>query len=983
MKMNKKLLVLLSASTVALTLASCGSEAVNQVVPYGSLAQALDKNVATANNDLSMTLKQYYNRLRSKGYDVFTSKVNQALYKNEFEALKNVLAAKSLDALGDKKEATVKALTLIDEHDEKLFEVTAEKYVELRQKLLESINTSLGSAVFGSASEETITNMTEKERNKKIAQFVDTQAQSGVAITADDIKWFGKANANYELDADSKLIQFEDSTITKLSNTVETYLLSQAEKLSAKQGLIKVADKEYVYDEDKEDDVKNTNYVFEEDDIKSTYNSTYKTYGTYNAISIKFNTLKEAMNAINKVSTTGKLSNDKDEAKAQYIAIYNDYYAFKEEISAPISYKVNKKVNELSDLNSNVATLIKDTLEDNEYLVEPRNMGDSYFLVYKFDTEYEIHGDEASEEVEFAKLSDADKAKYTALVKEDILDSSASAYVSTNKQTLLKESNLEIYDPLFETKFYYSNSDDYERITTTVSQTYDLIFKTSNFEYSIQDFYKDASDKYGSSILTDHFTLEYTYSYYDTYVNDYYIAKDLHDTNVEKLDADIETFKAGNATAYPANSGLEVYLLGTYGYDNKEDVIKYYYDAAQARTTYTAKKVYTEWGNDENSIVDSAKTGFLSKLLETGNNYYSKIFDINLDHILINIDDDGDGSPDDPTEFINKYPESAEAFKAAVVELAKAIYLEAINDEYDDNSLYKILTHIKSEFEHGAALKSDPTKTWDDFKTFNFQLTVEQLASSSNITESSVSNYVEPFKKYVENMYKLVSVDSGESKANTNYDDGIFYFVYNDQEGNLTGHTASTVEQADLVTYDSLCQTSFGYHMLVLNSYSKPRSTKSTKSGDSTGSLANIKVTLHKYTDSDDVEHNIYVTTDAYNEDSESSASFNQFFIYYVQKQNGDSSSLESTITTILGRMFDQAISTFSSTNFQNYLLFKTLNIKVANIENFGLKELYVNAAINYCEHTLISYDEESDYVDWLIVNDEDLAVWARPDAKK
>ena len=79
MKIKNKLLITLGASTIALTLASCGNDKVNQVVPYGSLNDLLSNTVATANNDQKITLNQYYTKLRSKGYDLVSSQINKAL----------------------------------------------------------------------------------------------------------------------------------------------------------------------------------------------------------------------------------------------------------------------------------------------------------------------------------------------------------------------------------------------------------------------------------------------------------------------------------------------------------------------------------------------------------------------------------------------------------------------------------------------------------------------------------------------------------------------------------------------------------------------------------------------------------------------------------------------------------------------------------------------------------------------------------------
>lgn len=982
MKLNKKILFGLSLGLAGIALASCSTEKYNQVVPYGTLEGSFDTKIATANGDLSMNLKQYYSRLRNAGYDVVENAINKQLFKAELACYKDMLFAKTINELQD-KENTLKTLALTKDNV-KLYEITDEKYAELREELLEEVNTSLASAIFSTGVEETINNQTEKEKTIAIKKFVNAQNQLGVELSASDIAWFGKSNPNYTLKETSKLIQFEDTTLRKLSNLVDGYLLTEAQKLSAKKALYEIADKEYIYDSDKEDDIKNSNYLFSDKDIKAAYNNTYKTYGTYKAVVIQFNTLKEALDTMNKVTANAGISSDADVAKTQYLGIYNSYYSFKDQLTDAKSFVVSKDQNELSDFSSSIQTLIKETLEDNEYLLEPRNFNNKYVLVYKFDTEYDLHSSEgANKQLDFDKLSEEQLQEYTVKIKEDILDASVSSYLSVNKQNLLEDSNIKIYDPLFESKFYYANSSFYERITDNVSSTSSNIFSIGDYNYTVNDFYDEASLKYASSIINEHLTLEYTYKYYDQYVNQYYISSELHDTNVETLESDISSFEAGKKSQYPTSYGLSTYLLGNYGYETKEDVIKYYYDARQARTTYLSRYVFEEWSDLENNVTDVAKTGFLNKLLETGNENYKNLFEINLDHILINIDDDGDGSPDDPNKFLADNPAVADEFKEAVAELAVALYQESINEVYSGNTLYEILTHIKSDFQRGETLKSDNTKTWDDFKKFNFLLTVEKLASSSNITESTVSSFVTPFADYVKNVYKFASSD-GESKASTSNSDGVYYFVYTNDEGELTGHTAKTLEDSKYITYDSLCMTNYGYHMLILNSYTKPRETISKESDDSVNYLKEIKVILHKYTDDDDKEVSIYAVLDGYNEDTKDAANFNQFFIYYVQKQNGDSSSLESNIYNLLCRMFDNSVSTFNSSNFQNYLLAKTLDVKIntSAILNVSLKQLYVDALVENYELTLTNYGTEDTYESWLIDDADDLASWARPDKK-
>lgn len=983
MKLKKSLLSLGLVACATLALASCGNNSSrNTVVPYGSLNSSLNSDIATAGN-LKLSVGEYYSRLRSQGYDAVKDEIKKQLYNAEFNAVKTMFETKDFNSVSDKD--ALKKVYELKKGDASLYTLTAEKYTELREQLLKTVNDSIASSIYGVTTYEKYEALTEKELNKKVSSFIDSQAKLGVTLTKNDIRIVAKDAPTYQLNADSDAIEVAPETLAKLGDLVEAQLISQAAQLSARNALYQIAEEKTVKNDDDED-VKNDNNIITDTAIKTQFNTTYSKYGEYRAIVIQFDTLLEANTVMNTVLGAAGFSNDATEALNQYIQLYNTYYEYKTAGNATIDsddfkFVVNKNKNDFSDLASSVSELVKTTLEDGQFLVEARNLDNKYVLCYKYSTKYDVHGATEKDSVTYDKLTDAQKTTYDALIKEDIVDASKSGYVTTNEKKLVKNSGIKIYDPFFEYKFKYDYTDNYELIDTKATNESSKLFEIGNYSYTVEQFYAKASKKLQSTIITDYFNLKYANQYYDYYVENYYISSDLHKENEETLDKAISTFNSNGNTTYSADMGVETYLLNAYGYPTKEAVLTYYYDAAKALDTYKAKTVFTEWIKEENdtySIDASASESFLKNILEVGNAEYSKLFGINLDHILINIDDDNDGNPDDPKIFISKNPEVKDKFEAAVTKLAKAIYLEAICDVYKDNKLNEVLTYIVTQYEQNAELKSNPGHYWSEYKEFPFLLKAEQLASSGDITESSVSNFVEPFAEYVKNVYKFASSNDNDTHASSSYTDGIFYFVYPKDDGSLTGSTASTAAFADKITIDALCQTSFGYHMLVLNSYSIPRTPQYKESSDSTKYQSNLKIILREYTDSNDATVTKYINTDAYNEDDKA-ANFKQLFIYYVQSRNGASSSLNSDVAKLLGRMFDAAISQYASSNFQNYLLLDLTKPTVLDVEfaNYKLTQASVDAVKTYYKNLVLDYDAESKYTSWF----EEGRNWARPDA--
>ncbi|MDE7105926.1 MAG: hypothetical protein K2O22_02030, partial [Anaeroplasmataceae bacterium] len=329
---------------------------------------------------------------------------------------------------------------------------------------------------------------------------------------------------------------------------------------------------------------------------------------------------------------------------------------------------------------------------------------------------------------------------------------------------------------------------------------------------------------------------------------------------------------------------------------------------------------------------------------------------INIDHILIFIDDDGDGSPDDPKDFVKNFTDAQKKeFDAALLELANAIYAEATCEELTkSNSILDILKYIVGAYNRNESLFSDPTKTWESYKKYNFLLTAESLSSSGDTTQSNVSAYVKEFGDYVKKLYSKAVEDKlvVDSKTST------FYFV---ESGNKA---PSQIED--------LCATQFGYHMIVVNSYDTPSTTKSTSSSDTYGYYKDIEVLLNEK-ETDTTLDNIYVVIpDTYNEE-EKTATMNQFFVYYVQKLKGATSSLDSTLRDVLSSMFDDAISHYTSSGFQNFLLFKDLDITATESNSILARQLENYAS--YLKRTSQEYDDENNFESWYSGEID----WSRP----
>ncbi len=982
MKLKKIYLGALAIAT-GLALSSCGgeSEARNTQTPTGSLD--LNATVATAyNGKLSMTNDQFYTQLRYKSYDVFNSALKSSIYSKDLEVIKTMINTPSsnFSTLSNEiKEALSYSYT---ENDSTVtINLTEKKYKYLRSNLLEKINSTLASNIYGTSSISSLKSKSDKDLNKLKAQYIDSMARKGILVDSNklDFIYIDENNSSIDSDLLSKSVPyFTNYKYLVDLGVLDSTLLTQAETLNARRALYQIAHLEEIenpeYDPEVDDEdnkiINNTNYLFKDSALENSYNTSYKTFGEYNIILIQFNSKREATETIKKVEQTIPTLNDLT-AKEYYLKLYNTYYSYKDSIydiaDSSFLYNISEYESDLDNLSSDVKTLVTETLDDGEYLKQPRNIADKYVMAYRISTTYDVS--DSNEQIEYSDLSDSEKEEYNDLIKDRLVLANASGYITDNFKNILKNqiTDLEIYDPVFEFKFENSYPTIYN---PSGKFNNDLIFKFTlngnEYTYSVADFYNQAKNENAASILTTYFEQEYVYNYFYSYFDDE-DNKETHDSNVEALDSAISTFNKNENSTYPSNIGLETYLINAYGYKTKEDVIKYYYDAKAILSDYNSKYIFNEWSTEDHKVVDGLnESGIIYNLLQTGNKNYNKLLKLNLDHILINIDANGDGTPDDPDQFLSNDQTKKLDFENNVEVLAQEIYKEAIYiyEQYN-TSMKDILTYIKGQFEEGNTLHSDPSKSWSDpaYTKYNFLLTVESLG---DIDQSSVSNYVVPFADYVKNIYKTALNDT---TIESDYDDGAF-IVYDDNSKNSS--LLDDAEKAPLITKNTLCKTVYGYHLLVLNSYDKPESTKYTSSDDSEEYQKDIKLLLDEK-DKETDDDNIYVVIENSYNDKADEVNFNQFFIYYIQNITGVSSTLDSDISSLLSSMYSDVISMYKNSNFQNYLLLEILNIQSTEYQNV------INAEKTYYANVVTSYESDSIYLDWV----NGTYTWTRPDAPK
>ena len=955
-KITKKLFLAALSSTMLLTLASCNNstETVerNTIIPYGSYADLLDSTIASSgsgDNQLNVSFKTYYNSLRKNGYDIVLDNIKTEIYAKEINAINELINTNDVTSISSDAK---KALNFKDNKDDEYQELNdVEKLNKYKKDFIDEINSTLAAAIFKSSSAESLDDLTEDEIIRLKKEYVSSKEINGYEFKDN---FMDSNNPTYNVEEDT--ISFDLSSIDK--DIIDEIILDCAENLYSKKELYIIADEEFTTVDDEQEE--NDYYYFNEEEYEELFNSTYKTYGSYNTIIIQFNNIKEANDTM--IKALGRTNIDSSTALNDYLAIYKEYYKYKFEENEVLNenddcfnYIINENDDTIAELPSQIQTLVTSTLEDGDFLVEPRNINNKYVLAYRIKTTYDVNN--SNEETSYADLDETQKEYYNNLLQNNIIDANASSYQKIAFKNAISDlgDNLKIYDPLFEYRFEYTYSDEYELIDKNDFNS-NYIYSINGKNYTVEEFYELANKRLGTDLLLTQIQYEFASQFID---NEDYISSDTIESNEETFNTVYDKFKNDENSTYPVEVGEKTFLLNSYGYDNKDDVLKYYYNAKSALSAYLSKNIFTEWVNEDQSVdLETLENGILGNILNTGNQKYDSLFEINVDHILINIDADADGSPDDPDEFIKNNPTIAEDFENEVVALAKAIYEEATHEDYAQNTLFENLSYIVKVYNKGETLRSNPSKTWDDYKKYNFLLTAEQLASSGNITEESVSNFVTPFADYIKGINKT-------AEANVKYDDGKFFF-YNTatEEGTLATSSSE-------ITTDTLCKTVYGYHLIVLNENNEPESLEFTASDDPLNNSVDIKILIKE--DEDDESNNVIaIVDDVYNE-NKTKANINQLFVYYVQLKKGADSSLDEDIEALMSSLFDDVINTYCSSTFQTLLLLQKLNVTSTD----EALSKGISAKIEYYKNSITENGDAPEYESWV----DGTLDWTRPDS--
>lgn len=696
-----------------------------------------------------------------------------------------------------------------------------------REELIELVN----KACYGTSDEEALAKMNSTTKATYVKKYVDSMYLQNINITETNI-YTEECLGHY-------LNQLAQKAYAEKVLTDENSKYFYANEFQKENG-------EFVLDEDGEQ-IKNTYYISEES-IEASYNATKNSEAEYNVVIVAFNTLADAKKALNGY-------NENELTYENFQTIYNNKYGYKT-VSEDNFFLTTT---ELSAYDSGLSTLVKNMKAGDYKLYQ--QFGKNVYLVYL---------NQEKPEVEYEKLEEADKAAAKEeTIKELIEGKLTSNVISTLLVEKVYDTEIVIYDYVFDALYAAENSDHKRLEASEWKDEYNsYVAKVGETYITVADFYSKLEKLLGLTTSLDYFTNE-------VLLNSKYADK-LTDKDLEAIDkeykAAVESFENGSyaSNGLPTSVGKDVFLFAYFGSTNETEI----------KNQYKSQKIWEYYLKEKPENYFALAEAFSKQ-------YHDKYFDLSVKHILLTVDFDSDGTPDDPELFMNKLSEEKQtAFTNAIVTAMDAIVKEVnyiVEEDY--SSLVDALDYVLREFYANGTLLSDTTKTWSFYKDeFNLGLTIEDLSS---VSSSTYSQYVKEFGIGVQKLYTKLSE---EKKLNDDY-------------------LASSVSNID-----ELIKTNYGYHILGVYNSGNVTSALYTKDNDSSEQYVNIKV---------EVNGEKVTIENAYSENKW--ASINQIRIYDAQVNTEDGiTDLPSAVKTYISKFYTTFTSRFNNESFRNILLAKT-----------------------------------------------------------
>lgn len=565
---------------------------------------------------------------------------------------------------------------------------------------------------------------------------------------------------------------------------------------------------------------------------------------------------------------------------------------------------------DLGDFGSGIRSHIYDSLsleEDGKSFSSLRSSGARRYLIIKLGEEEHtdlIHEDKDEDgKDQWIEDLTAEQEELIAGYKLEVIKNKlTSAYISKKVDKLHEDAKLEIFDTVVRSHY----EDSYEYKGKAKSKDGSVVATINGAEITVDQLYKKMEKSFGINLALD---LAINKVLLQT--SDKVLTKNDHKEFESDFRDLMNSFSRDEfaQAGFPASVGREKFLMSIFGATSNKEAIQLGFEIPKLREKFVLD-------------YESHYSNFYDKLAELTNLQYNNFKSVNVGHLLVYFDANGDGTPDNPEEYLSGLSladrtlveEGIVELMAGTVGDLDGVFEELANDP-DFSDVKGGLGVLAGEI-NGAgrvALGNNTRSKWNRFARLGINVKFEEIGEITNtsnfITGSSTLDKVFYDRAMV--LHDRLAPLYSEAKSNLNYLDFYQYNRLVDLEDDVDSPLTPPLTVADL---DDI-KSDFGFHIILVNGIGTKEHFDYDESDDNNG---NYQLVLNK--DTGDKK-----TINAYNENSEISASQIEYFIEGKTEDKG--AALPTSVDKAFKKHFLPVFDKFNDSEFmQRELFFKNLN---------------------------------------------------------
>lgn len=564
---------------------------------------------------------------------------------------------------------------------------------------------------------------------------------------------------------------------------------------------------------------------------------------------------------------------------------------------------------ELNELNTTLRSHVYTTLtsedrqdeEDanNPYSARVQTFGSSRYLIYKLsddgDSQEDILVDDSETEDEDEIFNETATALYEELRAEIIDNKLTDTYVTNQVEARYEELTIDIFDPVirafFDQTFNYNGSDSNQDgdVVATIQDSTDVL---ADSDVLVDDLFKRLSDRFGVNLSLDIVINKY-FDAQDTYV----ITDEEFADFEEQFEEIIRQFSADQfvSNGFPASMGREEFLMLAFGVTSNAQAVKELYVYPELRAQYL-EDYEAHFTNIYQAFTDLAAL------------QYEAYKSTRVSHLLVYFDQDGDGSPDNPQEYLDTLDAATVTdIKEGLAELVADIYAQ-VGDFRSEAEAFTTLAELFNS--SGRIERGSNTAPYDlqieldyaKYRQLGFYLKYENISSaitnkSNFITNSSTLDQV--FYDRAIQLHDFIVGDGIEDQVELPYIDMYDDFTFN---------------ALDIATQLDDVQSSFGWHFIVTTSVTDAPSAIYEATSDAD----------ERYTfELDGVTYNVY--NEGPDNGGSDALTLNQVEYYVRQSLTDEGPSVPSAVSTAITNYLSPVLSRYQNTFMQREIIFRLL----------------------------------------------------------